>query len=127
VSKNINNGNKKLIFCYFSKEIDFISDELTKIHKDKKIAIYDGRHKKDVLTQECDILIIQIYLQLPNHFDDFFHSMILNLIILLINFFHLINFHLIFVFSFLYFCNFPQIFLIKLLISILLFFQIPLF
>jgi hypothetical protein len=22
--------------------------------------IYDGRHKKDVLTQECDILIIQI-------------------------------------------------------------------
>ena len=60
VSKNINNGNKKLIFCYFSKEIDFISDELTKIHKDKKIAIYDGRHKKDVLTQECDILIIQI-------------------------------------------------------------------
>jgi SNF2 family DNA or RNA helicase len=32
VSKNINNGNKKLIFCYFSKEIDFISDELTKIH-----------------------------------------------------------------------------------------------
>ena len=60
VSKNINNGNKKLIFCYFSKEIDFINDELTKIHKDKKILIYDGRHKKDVLTQECDILIIQI-------------------------------------------------------------------
>ena len=60
VSKNIDNGNKKLIFCYFSKEIDFINDELTKMHKDKKILIYDGRHKKDVLTQECDILIIQI-------------------------------------------------------------------
>ena len=56
------NGKNKIIFCHYRGEIDTISDRLTK--EGLNVEKFDGRtshsQRAEILTQNCDVLILQI-------------------------------------------------------------------
>lgn len=56
------NGNRKLIFCHYRGEIDYIKDYLIKYNL--TVQSFDGRvpqsKRQDILTDSCDVLILQI-------------------------------------------------------------------
>ena len=55
------NGNGKIIFCNFKKEIDFVAEQLRRGGM-QKVVTYDGRNKKSIqtLSEEADAIVIQI-------------------------------------------------------------------
>lgn len=57
------NGNGKIIFCNFRKEIDFVADRLRKGGL-QKVVIYDGRNSnkktRDNISEAADAIILQI-------------------------------------------------------------------
>lgn len=57
-----NNNRAKLIFCHYRGEIDILKDELTR--EGLEVKTFDGRvntsERSDILTQKCDVLILQI-------------------------------------------------------------------
>ena len=57
---NKDNGNGKIVFCHFREEIDTIERRLREGGVGK-IAIYDGRFKRQgILNEKNDVLILQI-------------------------------------------------------------------
>lgn len=72
------NGNGKLIFCHFRKEIDEIASRLTAGGM-TNVATFDGRtsNRKDVLSQRHEALILQIQtgcegLNLQEHYSEIY-------------------------------------------------------
>lgn len=63
LSNRINNGNKKIVFCSFRKEMDILKQELNDVGVND-VAIYDGRmtrkQRSDILCRRPDVLILQI-------------------------------------------------------------------
>jgi SNF2 family DNA or RNA helicase len=63
LSSHANNGNKKIVFCSFRKEMDILKQELNDagVHD---VAIYDGRmtrkQRSNILQKKPDVLILQI-------------------------------------------------------------------
>jgi SNF2 family DNA or RNA helicase len=57
------NGNGKIIFCNFKKEIDFVAEKLKRGGL-QKVVIYDGRSankkKRDSISEAADAIILQI-------------------------------------------------------------------
>jgi SNF2 family DNA or RNA helicase len=57
------NGNGKIIFCNFKKEIDFVAEKLRSGGL-QKVVIYDGRSsnkkKRDNISEAADAIILQI-------------------------------------------------------------------
>jgi SNF2 family DNA or RNA helicase len=57
-----NNGNGKIIFCHFRKEIDFVTNKLRQGGL-KKVVTFDGRNNKreiGTLSEAADAIVIQI-------------------------------------------------------------------
>ncbi len=56
------NGRAKLVFCHFRGEIDILADRLAQ--QELRVLTFDGRTNESarngVLTEKCDVLIIQI-------------------------------------------------------------------
>ena len=56
------NGRNKLVFCHYRGEIDTIRENL--LRHDLNVRTFDGRvspkNRKLILTEECDVLILQI-------------------------------------------------------------------
>lgn len=56
------NGKAKIVFCHYRGEIDVIGDRLAK--KGLSVEKFDGRtshsERNEILTKECDVLILQI-------------------------------------------------------------------
>ena len=61
--KNDFNGNKKIVFCTFRREMDILKEELEK-EKITDVAIYDGRLSRSkrnrILEKQHSVLIMQI-------------------------------------------------------------------
>lgn len=63
LSKHAHNGNKKIVFCSFRKEMDILKQELNDVGVND-VAIYDGRmsrkQRTNILQKKPDVLILQI-------------------------------------------------------------------
>ena len=75
-----NNGNGKLVFCHFRKEMDELKRRLELFGMDK-IHIYDGRinmnQRNDILKEKNNVLILQIKtccegLNLQEHYSEIY-------------------------------------------------------
>lgn len=68
-----NNGTGKIVFCNFRQEIDYLYANLTA--QGMHVVYYDGRNSNQDLTQQCEVLIMQIQcgcdgLNLQEHFSE---------------------------------------------------------
>ena len=81
ILSRINNGNGKLVFCQFHKEMDLILKRLREAGVD--VAVIDGRgslaYRKLNLTEKHDVLILQIQtgcegLNLQEHYSEIYFA-----------------------------------------------------
>ena len=81
ILSRINNGNGKLVFCQFHKEMDLILKRLREAGVD--VAVIDGRgslaDRKLNLTEKHDVLILQIQtgcegLNLQEHYSEIYFA-----------------------------------------------------
>lgn len=71
--KHRHNGAGKLVFCNFREEIDYLYSSL--VEQGFDTVFYDGRNSDQDLTQQCEVLIMQIQcgcdgLNLQEHFSE---------------------------------------------------------
>jgi SNF2 family DNA or RNA helicase len=64
ISKRINNGNGKIVFCHFRREIDELVKRLVEQNSNARINVIDGRinlkQRNAILHDNYDVLILQI-------------------------------------------------------------------